>query len=171
MPEALFAPTAKGAAALKSGATALKSMAMGPDLPWGQDNDLAEEYAHDARAFLLERCAAAVANMTLTRSLVMCATYYLPAFETLPNGQRWYRAETSQDEALWQGKVGLLIAMGPMAFVDTGNIQFGGFKPQIGDWLQWDIHDARQCTLNRVHCRWMQDTQIIARVIDPKLVY
>jgi hypothetical protein len=67
--------------------------------------------------------------------------------------------------------VGLVIGMGPLAFVDSGAIIFGGQKFKVGDWVQWDIHSARQFTINRIHCRYLNDTQIIARVQDPRLVY
>ena len=43
---------------------------------------------------------------------VIAATYYLPAYEILPGGQKFYRSQKSQDEALWQGKVGLSLARG-----------------------------------------------------------
>lgn len=150
--------------------TQMTTMAQGPQLPW-RDDDEAEEYARDPRAFLLERCAAAMENSIYSRAIVVCATYYLPAFEVLPNGHRLHRAPSSQDEALWQGKVGLIIGKGALAFQDEGGLKFGGFYPKIGDWVQWDIHDARQFTINRIHCRWMSDTQVIAQVKNPKLVY
>jgi len=150
--------------------TAITTMAQGPQLPWRNDDE-AEEYAEDPKEFLMSRCALAIANSEYTRDLVICATYYLPAFELMPGGTRFHRAPSSQDEALWQGKVGLVIGLGPLAFRDEGDLKFGGFKIEVGDWVQWDIHDARQFTVNRIHCRWMKDVQIIARVKDPKLVY
>lgn len=147
------------------------SMAQGPLLPWGNDDSLAEEYAEDPKEFLLSRCALAMENSEYTRDWVVCATYYLPAFHVMANGQRIHRAQSTQDEALWQGKVGLIIGMGPLAFKDEGELKFGGQKFEVGDWVQWDIHDARQFTINRIHCRFMKDVQIIARVKDPRMVY
>ena len=41
----------------------------------------------------------------------------------------------------------------------------------IGDWVQYDIHDGRQFTINRIHCRILKDVNIIAKLKDPKLVY
>lgn len=153
--------------------TLLTTMAQGPSTPWRGDAEgsEAEEYARDPKEFLLSRCALAMQNSQYTRDLVVCATYYLPAFDIMSNGQRFYRSESSQDEALWQGKVGLIIGMGPLAFKDEGALKFGDMKFEIGDWVQWDIHDSRQFTVNRIHCRWMRDIQIIARVNDPRLVY
>lgn len=156
-------------------APSLTTMAQGPQAPWGNDDLLAEEYAADPREFLLSRCELAMANCEYMRDLVVCATYYLPPFGYFANGQKFHRPEISQDEALWQGKVGLVVGMGPLAFTDEGVLKFGFSeqcpKIKIGDWVQWDIHDARQFTVNRVHCRWMKDVMIIARVKDPQLVY
>lgn len=152
-------------------ASSIATIAQGPELPWGGDKELAAEYAEDPKAFLLERCKLAMDNSEYTRDWVVCATYYLPDFIIMPNGKPWYRSEKSHDEALWQGKVGLIIGMGPLAFKDEGALKFGGQKFEVGDWVQWDIHDARQFTINRVHCRYLKDVQIIARVKDPGMVY
>jgi hypothetical protein len=145
--------------------------AQGVDFPWRPGEE--EEYAANPKEFLLSRCQLAMANSEYTRALVVCATYCLPAFDILPGGLPFHRSQTTILESLYQGKVGLIIGMGPLAFVDTGNITFGGNKYRfgIGDWVQWDIHAARQFTINRIHCRYLNDTQIIARVKDPRLVY
>jgi hypothetical protein len=150
----------------------LATMHQAPMTPW-RDEVEAEEYARDPKAFLMDRCLLWLPACHLMRDLVLCATYYLPAFEFLPNGTKFYRTDTSHNEALWQGKVGLVIAKGPMAFVDEPalGIHFHGQDVEIGDWVQWDIHDARQHTIDRIHCRALKDTQIIAKWDDPRLVY
>lgn len=143
--------------------------AQGPATPWREGEET--EYAADPREFLLSRCQLAMDNSEYTRAIVVCATYCLPAFDILSGGQKWIRAENTIMESLYQGKVGLIIGMGPLAFVDSSTINFGGQKFEVGDWVQWDIHNARQFTINRIHCRYLNDTQIIARVKDPRLVY
>jgi hypothetical protein len=152
----------------------LATMHQGPIAPWGNDNELAKEYARDPKAFLMDRCELWMRNVRWMSNLVVCATYFLPAFEIVPGTDKpFYRSEKAQDEALWQGKVGLVIGMGPLAFVDEPalGVHFHGQKVEIGDWVQWDIHDARQCTINRIHCRHLKDTQIIGVWSDPRLVY
>jgi hypothetical protein len=148
-------------------------MHQAPVTPWrGENNgEEAQEYARDPKGFLLDRCSLWLPSCHLMHNLVLCATYYLPPFDILPNGTPWYRTDTSHNEALWQGKVGLVIAKGPMAFVDEPGISFHDQDVAIGDWVQWDIHDARQCTFDRIHCRYLKDTQIIAKWDDPRLVY
>jgi hypothetical protein len=151
-------------------APSLTSMSQGPQTPWRNDDE-AEEYANDPRLFLLARCQFWADNVKWFGNNVIAATYYLPAFEILQGGQKFFRSQTSQDEALWQGKVGLVLGKGPLAFVDDERNQFKGQNVEIGEWIMWDIHDARQTTVNRVHCRWIPDVRILGTVTDPRLVY
>lgn len=153
-------------------APTLVTMHQAPVTPW-RDEEEAEDYARDPRQFLLDRCTLFKDNVRWMSNLVVCATYYLPAFEVLPSGAKFHRTDTSHNEALWQGKVGLVIGLGPLAFQDEPalGVHFHGQKVIIGEWVQWDIHDARQCTINRIHCRYLKDTQIIGVWDDPRLLY
>jgi len=155
---------------LTVGGGTVATMAQGATTPW-RDDEEAEEYARDPKAFMLERCSLFLPSIEFYHNFIVTATYYLPAFDILPNGQKWHRAEKTHDEALWQGKVGLVIGKGPTAFVDTEYIKFRGQNVEIGDWIQYDIHDPRQFTINRQHCRLLKDVHVIARLKDPRLVY
>lgn len=157
-------------ASLASAAPILQSMASAAVTPWSNDDE-AIEYAKDPKEFTLERCRVFLDNMEVFHNWVVSATYYLPAFHILPGGQKFHYPQKTHDEALWQGKVGLLIAKGPTVFLDEEHVRFHGQNVQIGDWIQYDIHDGRQFTINRIHCRLLKDTQIIARIADPRLVY
>ena len=98
------------------GASAVTAtMAQGAQTPWRDDHE-AELYAQDPREFLLDRCQMWMDNIHWFGNYVIAATYYLPAFEMLPGGKKFFRSQTSQDEALWQGKVGLVLGKGPLAF-------------------------------------------------------
>lgn len=155
---------------LTVGGGTMSTMSQGPQTPWRNDDE-AEEYAEDPKEFMLSRCRIWMDNIEWMGNFVIAATYYLPAFEILPGGNKFFRSQTSQDEALWQGKVGLVLGKGPLAFVDDERNKFKGQNVEIGDWILWDIHDARQTTVNRVHCRWIPDVRILGKPKDPKLVY
>jgi hypothetical protein len=154
------------------GAGHLSTMAQAPMPPW-RDEDEAAEYADDPKAFLLDRCALWREKIEFFHNYIVTATYYLPAFHKLADGKKFHLPETTHDEALWQGKVGLVIGKGPLAFVDCpeAGVFFLGQNVEIGDWLQYDIHDPRQFTINRVHCRLLKDVHVIARLEDPRMVY
>ena len=146
-------------------------MAQGPQAqPWETDDE-AEEYIADPRKFLLEKCKDFQDNIELFHNTVMVATYYLPSYHTLSTGHKLYRSDKTLDEALWQGKVGLVVAKGRMAFVDDEYRKFSGQNVDIGDWVYYDIHDGRQLTINRVHCRRLKDVEVMGRVKVPYLVY
>jgi hypothetical protein len=150
----------------------IATMHQAPMTPWSNDEE-AEEYARDPKGFLQDRCALWLPACHLLGDKLLCATYYLPAFEFLPNGTKFYRTDTSHNEALWQGKVGLVVAKGPLAFLDEPELRifWHGQDVNVGDWVQWDIHDARQATIDRVHVRLVKDSQVVAVWDDPKLVY
>ena len=156
--------------ALIGATSSMATMAQGPQTPWRNDHE-AEEYAADPKEFMLARCQLWMDNIEWMGNFVIAATYYLPAFEILPGGKKLFRPQSSQDEALFQGKVGLVLGKGPLAFVDDERNKFGGQNVEIGEWILWDIHDARQTTVNRVHCRWIPDVKILGKPRDPKLVY
>jgi len=149
----------------------IATMSQAPALPW-RDDDEAEEYRNDPRAFLLNRCALWMESVQVFHNWIITATYYLPNYDVIGGTSvKLWRPETTQDEALWQGKVGLVVGKGPLAFKDDDRNKFHGQNVEIGQWIMWDIHDARQTTVNRVHCRWIPDVRILGTVDDPKLVY
>lgn len=55
----------------------------------------------------------------------------------LPNGTTGALAEDK-----WQGKVGLVVAMGPIAFTEDDNHKWGKVVPKIGDWVMISIGDS-----------------------------
>jgi hypothetical protein len=148
------------------------TMAQGPVQPWANDEE-GEEYTADPKAFLLKRCADFMNNIKLMHNWLTLATYWLPPFVTLPNGTRFYRTDKSMDEAMYQGKCGLVIAKGKLAFVDdpAAGVEFKGQNVEIGDWVYFDFHDGRQCTINRVHCRHLKDVSVLGTTDNPELVY
>jgi hypothetical protein len=151
--------------------SSISTMHQAPMPPW-RNEDEAEEYRADPKAFLMERCSIWLPSVTVFHNWIITATYYLPPYDELGNsGVKFYRADKSHDEALWQGKVGLVIGKGPLAFRDDEHVKFYGQNVEIGDWVQYDILEGRQFTVDRIHCRRLKDTQIVMRVGDPRLVY
>jgi hypothetical protein len=149
--------------------SSFSTMHQAPMPPWRNEQE-AEEYAADPKTFLLERCGIWMPHVTVFHNWIITATYYMPPFDQL-GGIKFYRPEKSHDEALWQGKVGLVVGKGPLAFRDDEHVKFYGQNVEIGDWVQYDILEGRQFTVDRIHCRRLKDTQIVMRVEDPRLVY
>lgn len=150
------------------GGGSLGTMHQAPMPPWRTDEE-AQDYIDDPRQFLLDRCAW-MKHCTVFHNWVITATYYLP--KKIGEGKvTLILPDSVHDEALSQGKIGLVIAKGPLAFKSSAHLDFCGQNVEIGDWVQYDILEGRQFTADRVHCRRLKDTQIVMRVPDPKLVY
>jgi len=154
-----------------SNLSSFSTMAQAPQPPWRNDDE-AEEYRNDPKSFLLDRCALWMASVEEFHNWIITATFYMPTYDLIAGTSvKLFRPETTQDEALWQGKVGLVVGKGPLAFKNAPGIDFCGQDIAIGDWVQYDIMEGRQFTVDRIHCRRLKDTQVVMRVSDPRLVY
>lgn len=87
-------------------------------------------------------------------------------------------APETQREDQWQGVVGLVLKLGPRAFVDDENNKFHGQKVDVGDWALyrnsdgWDKNIACMGSrTNFVQCRIIQDAHIRGRVKYPGRLY
>ncbi len=74
------------------------------------------------------------------------------------------------DEDRYQSKVGLVIKMGPAAFVPTGEWNWQ-HEIKVNDWVVFRPSDGWNQTVNGVLCRALDDTLIRGVVNDPDLVY
>ena len=87
------------------------------------------------------------------------------------------KPDKALDEARFQGKAGLVIAIGPQAFEDDAALRFGGQRVSINDWVLTRPSDgleiAKVCDDKRsaVSCRLFRDVNIRARLSDPRLVW
>lgn len=107
-------------------------------------------------------------------NLVLVATYIGP--EKTKGGI--ILADRSIAENRFQGKVGLVLKVGPLAFKDDNIAKFGGVTVSPGDWVVYRpsdgiehfVKDSR--TVNDgVPCRLIEDAHIKGRVSDPAAVY
>ena len=48
----------------------------------------------------------------------------------------------TSSEDKWQGKVGLVMKMGPIAFQDDESHRFGGIAPKVGDWVIVNVNET-----------------------------
>lgn len=81
-----------------------------------------------------------------------------------------YRPASNVDEDIWQGKAGMVLKLGPNAFVDDGEYQFHGQKVNVGEWCVFKVGDAWSLEINKVPCRLVRDSGIKLKVKDPSIV-
>lgn len=141
--------------------------------PWKTDVE-AEEYLADPKKFILKRVKNFIGHFTAAHNNLILATYFLPPWHVFPNGTKLYRSDISIAEDIYQGKVGLCIARGPMCFLDepeSGRF-FHGQKVEVGDWVVIDrATGAREIVLNKVHCRRVKDTEIVGITTNPRMIF
>jgi co-chaperonin GroES (HSP10) len=75
------------------------------------------------------------------------------------------------DEDNYQGKVGLVLKIGPDAFVDPDGKWFGGKKINVGDWVVFRPSDGWSVSVNGKSCRIMNDTLIKGRIKEPDMIW
>lgn len=152
------------------------TIAQGPVQPWTTDEE-AEQYAADPKDYLMKRCKAFMKNIKMGTNNIIVASYFLPEFTTIKGKDgpvRFYVGDKTTDEAMYQGRVGLLIAKGSLAWVgkeDDPRFAFGGTTYEIGDWVCFDRGGRQQIAINRVHCRVMKDIDVWASTEDPYKLY
>ena len=99
-------------------------------------------------------------------NMVLLATYIRP--NVTPGGI--IRPDTNVEEDVWQGKVGLVLKLGPNAFVDDDDARFYGQKVELNEWCVYKVGDAWSVTIGNWPCRLVRDSSIKMKVKDPNMV-
>jgi len=78
-----------------------------------------------------------------------------------------------RDEDKYQGKSGLVLKCGPLAFVDDDKVKFCGFSPQPGEWVMFRPSDGIKLDIRTKdgHCVLLIDTQIKMVIPSPDLIF
>jgi len=108
-----------------------------------------------------------LSNIEIFNNQILCAVYIRP--QKTKSGL--YLSDKTVDEDRFQGKVGLLIGMGPSAFQDESGQWFSDTAFKLHDWLVFRPSDGWNITVNGVLCRVLSDTQVKVRVSSPDLVW
>jgi co-chaperonin GroES (HSP10) len=99
-------------------------------------------------------------------NMVLLAAYIRP--ERTKGGI--IRPGESKEEDVWQGKVGLVLKLGPDAFQDDDDTSFNGQKAEAGEWVVFKGGDAWQLTIGDWPCRLVRDSSIKMKVTDPSMI-
>jgi co-chaperonin GroES (HSP10) len=82
-----------------------------------------------------------------------------------------YIPDRNRDEDKHQGKVGLVLKMGPSAFVDDTEKWFKDISVDRDEWVVFRPSDGWGITVNNVMCRILDDTNIRGKVDHPDRVW
>ena len=108
----------------------------------------------------------AVPEGLVWRNLVLVAVYERP--ERTKSGI--ILTDNTRDEDQFQGKVGLVVQLGPQAFVDSDDFVFDE-KAALGDWVWFRTSDSFPLKVNGKLCRAIRDERIWGRLPNPDLVW
>ena len=108
-----------------------------------------------------------LSNVEVFNTQVLVAVYIRP--QKTKSGL--YLSDKTIDEDRYQGKVGLLVKMGPHAFHDESGEWFNDTSFRLHDWLVYRPSDGWSITVNGVLCRMLSDTQIKMRIQSPDAVW
>ncbi len=80
-------------------------------------------------------------------------------------------SDQTRKEDEYQGKAGLVLKKGPLAFVSDENYDFKGQNVVPGEWISIWVSDGRKIIINNVLCRMVEDRHIRLKIPAPDLVY
>jgi co-chaperonin GroES (HSP10) len=142
--------------------------------PLGDINSHLVEVVHteDPKQALFKRMGEIPAEL-VQFSRILVAIYQPPVVEKTAGGIILTDTMKKDDlrEYYWQGKVGLIVAKGPQAYVDDDHTKFHGASNEVGDWVWFRPSDGMACEVNEVFCRLMSERDIIGKVPHPDCIW
>jgi len=127
------------------------------------------------KAELIRATANSVKNAKVIRNRILVATYVQ---RTITKGGI-HLADKTMDESRYQGKVGLILKMGPKAFhfpehdaqIAVGDLSFMLGYPGVGDWVMYRAADTWEVGLGGASCRFVYDEAVWADIEEPEAVW
>lgn len=108
-----------------------------------------------------------LSGVTIKFNWVLVGTYFRP--EKTAGGI--IRPQTNVGEDEWQGKVGVVLKLGSLAYQDDEDAHFSGERVEIGEWAVYHVGDARSININGYPCRMVRDSSIRMTVEDPNIIF
>lgn len=122
--------------------------------------------ATNAKAEVLKQVGD-IDGFDIFNDLVLVGTYITPEKSAggiiMPN--------KSLDESRYQGKVGLVLKLGPTAFKYTDRFAYEGRVPEVGEWVVYRTSDAWETFIRGVPCRLIESELIKGIIADPTIIY
>jgi co-chaperonin GroES (HSP10) len=124
------------------------------------------KHSEDPKKDLLDELGS-LKDVEIFHNQILVAVYIRP--EMTKGGILLSEKATSEDR--YQSKVGLVVRMGPEAFVDDSQKWFRNFKVGLHDWIVYRPSDGWTVTVNGVLCRILDDTHVKGRIPHPDQVW
>lgn len=108
-----------------------------------------------------------MSGVEVLSDLVLLGTYIRD--EKRQSGLILPKEHLQEDE--FQGKVGLVVKSGPLAYGDWEDDKARGTNATKGTWVVFAIKDTWPLQINGVACRVLPYDKIRIRLTDPKMVF
>lgn len=102
---------------------------------------------------------------------VLIGIYLRPEKMKTKGGVEFLLTDQTRDEDKYQGKAGLILKRGPMAFVDDDRVKFNGFDPKPGDWVMFRPSTGLKFSMREVLCIIMTDTSVELTIPTPDMIF
>lgn len=123
--------------------------------------------AVDIKAELIKATAEAVKKMKLMRNRVLVASFVA----SVRTRGGIIRPQKTMDEDRYQGKVGLVLKMGPIAFRFDEDPE-RKHAPKIGDWVLFRTADTHEVGIGQgAPCRFIYDDLVQSIIENPMDFY
>jgi len=124
------------------------------------------DHSEDPKAAILKEIGD-IDKVEVFNNQILCAIYVRP--EKTKSGI--ILTSQTREEDKYQGKVGLVIKMGPEACVDETGKWFKNHTIEVGDWVYFRPSDGWAMNINGVPCRVIDDTDIRGRAAAPDIIW
>ena len=124
------------------------------------------DHAVDPKHAIIEKIGD-ISGFDVYQNQVLCAVYIRP--EKTKSGL--YMTDANRDEDKIQGKIGLVLKLGPVAFDDDSGKWFEGVNVDLQDWIVFRPSDGWPVTVNGVLCRMINDNNVRGKVSHPDMVW
>ncbi|MGH7744963.1 MAG: hypothetical protein ACREQ5_09195 [Candidatus Dormibacteria bacterium] len=129
-------------------------------------------HKEDPKLVIQKAVAPYLSEITVLGAEVLIGIYVRPdASLKLAGGKELYLPDRVRAEDKFQGKVGLVLKMGPIAFKEDSTHRFGDAVPQVGDWVALRVGDSFQISVGEQMCRIAEDVNFKLIVKHPDAVY
>lgn len=125
----------------------------------------------DPRKELLDRVGN-IDELEVFHNQVLVAVYQRPSEIKTASGMVLHLPDSVRKEDDYQGKVGLVLKTGPLAFVGSDPDVFAGQSVKQGDWIAFRVSDGWSLMLkNGILCRMLHDVDLRLRIPTPDYAF
>jgi len=139
---------------------------------------LASVHETDPRQEIMDALSPTIDQMEVMGARVLLGVYVRSSTVKTASGTVFHLPDSARDEDKYQGKVGLVLKMGPLAFTEDATHKWGGCVPKIGDWVHVQVYETKPFEAmttqgfkdNNHRCRFVEDVDILAVLKQPDIV-